>query len=227
MRERERRDRFSMDSMPSDSGSGAAATARPKHSKIELLHHPLSVAQIMKMGRSEVATFLKTELAKERLGESLDVTHFPLPGDSSMGQSSASSPADERPFRSLDYPRFHSTASSYAESNEGIVEENDDEEDRDHRFADEYVEDATAVLVMDTAEPEVNLNDLLTAEQQQVQHQQQIHFDQKTSGTYYLNLVMDELLTPDKSIDLSDTIKWCKRLIEGGRKSDEFAAIGE
>ena len=42
-----------------------------------------------------------------------------------------------------------------------------------------------------------------------------------------LELLLDDLLSPDKLIDDSDSIEWCKWLIAGGRTPSEFASIGE
>lgn len=43
----------------------------------------------------------------------------------------------------------------------------------------------------------------------------------------HLDLLLDNLLDPEKSIDNSETIDWCKWLIAGGRTPSEFSAIGK
>uniref|UniRef100_A0A7G3AHS3 E3 ubiquitin-protein ligase n=1 Tax=Lutzomyia longipalpis TaxID=7200 RepID=A0A7G3AHS3_LUTLO len=41
----------------------------------------------------------------------------------------------------------------------------------------------------------------------------------------HLDILLDNLLDPEKSIDNSETIEWCKWLIAGGRTPSEFSAI--
>uniref|UniRef100_A0A1B0CEC1 Uncharacterized protein n=1 Tax=Lutzomyia longipalpis TaxID=7200 RepID=A0A1B0CEC1_LUTLO len=43
----------------------------------------------------------------------------------------------------------------------------------------------------------------------------------------HLDILLDNLLDPEKSIDNSETIEWCKWLIAGGRTPSEFSAIVE
>lgn len=51
--------------------------------------------------------------------------------------------------------------------------------------------------------------------------------DPAFTGSHYLNLLLDDLLMPDKRINDPETIDWCKWLIAGGRIPDDFAQIGE
>lgn len=43
----------------------------------------------------------------------------------------------------------------------------------------------------------------------------------------HLEYVLDVILNPDKKIDDSENIDWCKWLIAGGRTPSEFASIGK
>lgn len=43
----------------------------------------------------------------------------------------------------------------------------------------------------------------------------------------HLEYVLDVILNPDKKIDSSEYIDWCKWLIAGGRTPAEFSAIGK
>lgn len=49
----------------------------------------------------------------------------------------------------------------------------------------------------------------------------------EVAGSHYLNLLLDDLLMPNKPINDPETIDWCKWLIAGGRIPDDFAQIGE
>lgn len=51
--------------------------------------------------------------------------------------------------------------------------------------------------------------------------------DPAFTGSHYLNLLLDDLLMPDKRINDPETIDWCKWLIAGGRIPEDFAQIGE
>lgn len=51
--------------------------------------------------------------------------------------------------------------------------------------------------------------------------------DETFTGSHYLNLLLDDLLMPDKRINDPETIDWCKWLIAGGRIPEDFAQIGE
>lgn len=51
--------------------------------------------------------------------------------------------------------------------------------------------------------------------------------DPAYTGSHYLNLLLDDLLMPDKRINDPETIDWCKWLIAGGRIPEDFAQIGE
>lgn len=51
--------------------------------------------------------------------------------------------------------------------------------------------------------------------------------DEAFTGSHYLNLLLDDLLMPDKRINDPETIDWCKWLIAGGRIPEDFAQIGE
>lgn len=51
--------------------------------------------------------------------------------------------------------------------------------------------------------------------------------DPSWTGSHYLNLLLDDLLMPDKRINDPETIDWCKWLIAGGRIPEDFAQIGE
>lgn len=42
-----------------------------------------------------------------------------------------------------------------------------------------------------------------------------------------LNIMLDDLLNPDKSINESDNIEWCKWIIASGKSPNEFSTQGK
>uniref|UniRef100_A0A182UKL0 E3 ubiquitin-protein ligase n=1 Tax=Anopheles melas TaxID=34690 RepID=A0A182UKL0_9DIPT len=55
-----------------------------------------------------------------------------------------------------------------------------------------------------------------------------IHRELAVNGTSdSLNRLLDELLSPESQISLSENIEWCRWLVAGGRTPAEFASIGK